>query len=105
MSNKKKSSFAWDENDPHVYQQDQPEEYAAMIAAEQAEKEVINPLPGEVKIYFTEFLWKGVLPGYRCSTCSHCESGAGSKDRIILHILNHEPEAERNALLDKLIKE
>lgn len=51
---------------------------------------------------FSEAPWKGTVNVYICNTCTHCTM---KKDDIILHVVSHFPEAERSAMLDKLLKE
>lgn len=61
---------------------------------------IAAPEPPEV-VYFSEASWKGVITVWQCATCQHCEN---EKDDMIIHVLKHVPEKERDALLDKLTK-
>jgi hypothetical protein len=54
------------------------------------------------KPLFNPILWSGILPTFKCETCGHCDP---SKDEMILHVITHVPERDRNDLLEKLMKE
>jgi hypothetical protein len=54
------------------------------------------------KPLFKPVLWSGILPTFQCETCGHCDP---DKDEMILHVLTHVPENDRNGLLEKLTKE
>ena len=58
--------------------------------------------PGILRPLFLPTLWNGILPTFRCESCGYCDE---SKDEMILHVLTHVPERDRNALLDRLTKE
>lgn len=93
MSDKRKSIFG-----PPV----EPQEFELEeVPVEQEVAPIVEP----PKKYYEPFSWKASVNGHRCIVCGHCESGEGSEDRIILHVLKHVPESEQNALLDKLVKE
>lgn len=51
---------------------------------------------------FMPVMWSGVIPTFRCVECGHCEP---DKDEMILHVLTHVPEMDRDMLLEKLTKE
>jgi len=51
------------------------------------------------KVYFEKSMWKGIIPTYKCSSCEHWDD----LDGIILHVVVHVPEDERDALLEKLL--
>ncbi len=60
-------------------------------------------LAGEApKPLYRPAMWAGTVPTFRCETCGSCEPDEGN---IILHVLSHVPENERDALLEKLTKE
>lgn len=46
--------------------------------------------------------WAPELSTFQCFTCGHCDV---SEDGMKLHVLIHVPEAEREDLLNNLIKE
>ena len=47
-------------------------------------------------------MWSGVIPTFKCETCGHCDP---DKDEMILHVITHVPERDRDELLEKLTKE
>jgi hypothetical protein len=59
------------------------------------------PLP-QPKALYKPVMWKGIIPTNRCETCGYCTPG---KDDMILHVLKHVPETEREELFNNLIKE
>lgn len=69
---------------------------------EKAPESVPVPKPAEEKIYYTKENWKKDIDVYRCAVCGHCEN---KKDNIILHVLIHVPECDKNKVLDYLTKE
>jgi hypothetical protein len=54
----------------------------------------------EEKKYYDSLLWMGVNPVFRCLNCDYQNPDEGE---VILHIVKHVPEKERDALLDKLV--
>lgn len=54
------------------------------------------------KLTFEKRQWAGAKDVYHCNFCGEDRD---KKDEIILHILDHAPEKDRSALLDKLTKE
>jgi hypothetical protein len=54
-----------------------------------------------VKIWYQERLWRGVKTVFQCVECLHCEN---DRDDIILHVLNHVPEKDRNSVFDRLMR-
>jgi len=59
-------------------------------------------IPGLMKPLYVPVMWSGVLPTFRCKECGHCDP---DKEEIILHVLTHVPEGDREELLEKLMKE
>lgn len=55
----------------------------------------------EVKDYEMR-LWAGKIYVY---VCSHCGRQYDDRDKLFMHILGHYPENEREAVLDRLLKE
>ena len=49
---------------------------------------------------YARVMWKNVVPVFKCSSCGHCEN---IEDDIIMHVLTHAPEGERDKLLERLI--
>lgn len=54
---------------------------------------------GKDKLYEKK-LWKNVITVWRCKVCSACMD---IEDNIIMHVLKHVKESERNNVLDKLM--
>ena len=54
------------------------------------------------EVYFEPVKWKEVIPTYRCKVCGYCEP---SRDEMILHVLTHVQEKDRDKLFEKLVKE
>ena len=46
--------------------------------------------------------WHGIIPVY---VCLQCETSNNDLDDLKTHILSHYPRAQREAVLEKLIKE
>ncbi len=67
-----------------------------------APESVQETKPAEEKVYYTKEYWKKDIYVYRCAVCGHCEN---KKDNIILHVLTHVPECDKNKVLDILAKE
>jgi hypothetical protein len=59
--------------------------------------EIITPAP-----LYLPALWAGVLSTFQCQECGHCDA---DQDAMILHVITHLPENERESALDQLIKE
>lgn len=55
----------------------------------------------EEKPLFTDTKWHGKVPGFRCVTCGHFEP---KRDDIVLHVLNHLPSDQREATMERLVK-
>ena len=64
-------------------------------------KLVIIPEPAPLPLYEPK-MWRGVMPTFQCSNCGFCDPDQGF---MILHVLTHAPEGERETLLDQLTKE
>jgi len=65
--------------------------------------QVMPPTKQEVMdMLFNPVLWSGVLPTFKCTICGHCDP---DKDEMILHVITHVPEKDRDELLEKLTKE
>lgn len=47
-------------------------------------------------------MWKGVLPTFRCAECGHCDQ---DQEEMILHVVTHLPEQDRDSAFDQLMKE
>lgn len=47
-------------------------------------------------------MWANVLPTFQCVACGHCDP---DKDEMILHVLTHVPERDREKLMVELLKE
>lgn len=56
---------------------------------------------GEKTVLWTETLWAGVKPVLKCEVCGEFRD---SEDEIILHVVSHYPEDQRNQILDQLVK-
>lgn len=69
---------------------------------EEKQEEVLS-LPLEIFIppLYMPARWAGVLDTLRCTTCGHCDP---DQENMILHVLNHVPENERDEMLEKLLK-
>ena len=65
------------------------------------EPEVIHSTP-TYEDYIEKRLWAGVKTVYVCRSCGRQED---DEDDMILHILSHFPENEKESLLNILIKE
>jgi hypothetical protein len=63
---------------------------------------VIVQVIQESKQYYHPAKWKGIVDTYQCDFCGHCDQ---IKDNMILHVLKHVQESEREELFNKLIKE
>ena len=64
-------------------------------AIEKKKKEEIFFIP-----YITE-LWKGKIEIHKCV---ECEFYTESKDAIVIHVVDHLPQAEQSAALDNLME-
>jgi hypothetical protein len=67
-----------------------------------SEKQETKFIPGIMKHLFMPVLWSGILPTFRCEKCGYCDP---NRDEIILHVITHVPEGDRDVLLEKLLKE
>ena len=52
------------------------------------------------KIHYKPTKWKGIIDTFRCEGCSYFNTDEGT---MILHVLKHVPEAERETLMNKLL--
>lgn len=50
--------------------------------------------------YYESIKWKGIKDVFRCMECGHC---LDEEDDMILHVVGHRPEAERETLMNMLI--
>lgn len=80
--------------DAEISEQETPE-------AGRIEPEVIHSTP-TYEDYIEQRLWAGVKTVYVCRSCGRQED---DEDDMILHILSHFPEDEKESLLNILIKE
>ena len=59
-----------------------------------------------VKRYYEKATWKGVKDVFKCLECGECrDDESEGMSSIILHVITHVPENEREALFYKLIGE
>jgi hypothetical protein len=57
------------------------------------------PMP-EVK-YYNFVKWAANLFTFQCATCNHCDE---DQDNMIMHVILHAPENEREPLFEKLVR-
>jgi hypothetical protein len=63
------------------------------------------PSPPEIQPLFETVLWKNTIPVWKCVKCSSFRN-KDQKDEFILHVLTHySDEEEKEAVLDRLLKE
>ena len=55
--------------------------------------------PGD---YIIKRMWAGRIPVFECA---NCHQSLSTWDSAVLHVIKHVPEAEREGLLEYLIKE
>lgn len=71
---------------------------------ERAEEKEVLTQPETVKAapLYQAAKWAGVLDTFRCVTCGHCDP---DQDNMILHVLNHVPETERDEVFTRLLQD
>lgn len=75
--------------------------YESMNIEPDFEKLKAGRVKPEVKDYEVR-MWADKIPVYCCTKCGR---QMDSKDRMILHVVGHYPEDEREEKLDSLLKE
>ena len=85
MTKKKAAALYEPEGDPV------PDELKEKIEVESEPKPLYLPVK-----------WAGVLDTFQCQVCQFCEP---DRETMILHVLNHFPAGEQDALLAQLLKE
>lgn len=61
-----------------------------------------NDVPALPIVLYTKTRWKEVLDTHQCAVCTHCLE---DEDEMILHVIRHLPEPEREHGMNKLIAE
>jgi hypothetical protein len=67
-------------------------------------QELVGNIPTITESLFETVLWKNTIPVWKCVKCDSFRN-KDQKDEFILHILTHYSDEEKEAVLDRLLKE